>query len=347
MIDVIGHVAIRLNKVPMFPGQFGVGKTVGAKLAAKKYKAFYHSVLLGQYQTVDLKGTPWADDMETEDGLFQSTIWRPASTLPVVGNPRFPKDGIILLHLDELTSAEMDVMGVCYQLINERRIGEHVLMDNVRIVCSGNREIDRGIVKRMPLPLCNRMVWYEVVLDPSELVAHGSASGWAPMMVAFLAFREALCCTYDPAKPEKVVATPRTIEMADEFYRDYEAGNLPESIMELSIAGSVGDGWCREFLGYRDQWSKVEALLPQINRDPANAPIPNSEEELGLRYAITVHLSNKMNIRNVKKADTYLKRLGVEFLTLAWTLAIKRDEELYDAPEFDEFAKTYNYISGR
>ncbi len=39
--------------------------------------------------------------------------------------------------LDELTSAERDVFGVAYQFINERRVGEHILMPNVRIVARG------------------------------------------------------------------------------------------------------------------------------------------------------------------------------------------------------------------
>ena len=85
------------------------------------------------------------------------------------GNPLFPADRPILLFLDELPSASIPVMAVHYQLMNKRRAGEHKLVDNVRIVCAGNRGDDRGVMNRMPLRLCNRLSWFESGLGREQL----------------------------------------------------------------------------------------------------------------------------------------------------------------------------------
>ena len=65
---------------------------------------------------------------------------------------------IVILFLDELTSAAPAVQAATYQLILNRRIGKYVLPDNVVLVAAGNRESDKGVSYRMPTPLANRFI---------------------------------------------------------------------------------------------------------------------------------------------------------------------------------------------
>lgn len=333
---VLDHVVLGEHEPAMFVGQFGAGKTDGVMDWAERRGVHMCKVLLGQYDTVDLKGTPWV--REEED--YHSTVWHPASTLPFKGNPRFPKEQPILLFLDELTSATIPVMAVCYQLINERRVGEHELMDNVYIACAGNRDQDKGVVTRMPMPLKNRMTWFEIGVDLGDWSAwasrkYGTA---ASMVIAFLNWKHDYLCTYDPARPEHVVATPRTWEKAIKYYnRD----TMPESIKEASIGGAVGQGVCVELWAFKNIYHEITQLIPAIRKDPGKAPIP---DEPSKQYGIAVACSGNMSMKDEKAIhafNTYLMRMPAEFTVLAWQLAVNRDKLLFECDEFVRFSSKY------
>ena len=199
MKEAIKQIVIRKNRPCIFIGPSGCGKTEGADQVGIEEDIFLARFLLGQYDSVDMKGTPW---VRTRDG-YQDTVWHPASTLPFEGNPAFPDDRIILLHFDEATSGTVPVLGIMYQLTQERRVGEHKLKDNVRIMLSGNRESDKGIVNRFPMPLCNRLTWYE--LQPSRrsafmpkrsvsiLCAWRSSTGKRPSSIRSIPSRPTKC----------------------------------------------------------------------------------------------------------------------------------------------------------
>jgi hypothetical protein len=332
----IEHVAIRLNEPIGLLGQFGGGKTAAVEQAAAKLDAHLCKFLLGQYDTVDLKGTPWV----AEKSGYKSTVWRPASTLPFVGNPDFPEDKDIILFLDEATSATIPVMGVCYQLTNERRVGEHVLMPRVRIVLAGNRESDKGIVTRIPMPLCNRITWYEVGIDLTEWCNWALQHDVPPVIVSFLQFRKGLLCNYEPAKAEKVVATPRTWEKASKYYADE---HMPRLLKEASISGAIGEGVATEFWAFVNVWQEILALMPSIFKDPTKAKLP---EKLDLRYAVSVALSGELDDADKRPAaSTYLLRLDPEFCVLAWQLAVARNQKLFHVPEFLTYAKKYRQLA--
>lgn len=342
---MVEHVAVELDEPVGILGQFGGGKTAGIEQAVERNGWHMCKVLLGQYDSVDLKGTPWDGDI---GGGFHATVWRPASTLPFEGNPNFPKDKIIILFLDEITSATIPVMGICYQLTNERRIGEHKLMDNVRIVLAGNREVDKGIVNRMPMPLNNRITWAEAGLDVDTWCNWALQNKIDPVFVAFLQFRKPLICTFDPAKPEKCVATPRTIEKAARYYA---ATTMPEDIRQAAMAGAVGDGWAAEFWGFVKVWHQIAGLMPSILNDPVKAKLP---EETSMQYAVAVAISGEMTPKTTPIYHKYLTRMPPEFVVLAWQLAVKRDVKpgqtsakgspLFKTAEFLDVAKRYKAV---
>jgi hypothetical protein len=339
--DILKHVVVDLHEPVGFLGQFGAGKTEGVEHYAKEMGAHVCKILLGQYDTVDLKGTPWVVEYDQEgEASWQATVWRPASTLPFKGNPNFPKDKPIFLFLDEITSATVPVMGVCYQLVHERRVGEHELMDNVFVMVAGNREVDKGIVNRMPMPLANRIIWFEVGVDPEAWCqwAQRKYGEAASIFMAFILFRKALLCTYDPAKPEKTVATPRTWEKCIKLYSHALMGG---DTKRASMAGAVGDGPSAEFWGFVDVWQKVVKLIESIKKNPEKADVP---DEPSLQYAIAISLSGDMTSKTAKLINTYLMRMPAEFVVIAWQLAITRDNSLLASDEFVTFSRKHKVV---
>jgi MoxR-like ATPase len=342
------HVAIRLNEPLMIVGRFGIGKSaiinalrvlLSDKDALDGLLGEAHTyvgtmicdVRLSQYESVDLRGFPGVN----RDTGF--TVWHAPATLPFIGNDEFPDDHLVILFLDEITSANQSVASVAYQLSNERRIGEHVLKPNVRIICAGNRDDDKGIVNRMPMPLCNRMTWVEAISDHHVWCDWAQEQGVHPIMLAFMHFKPNLLMTYDPNKAEKVVATSRTWEKAAKYFVDKQ---MDDELKWAAIGGSIGNGPATELRAFLNVWQKVTPIK-DIIANPETIPVP---AEASMRYATAISISGAMSPKNLTPLYTFLKRMQPEMIVLAWQMAGKRDQSLYKTPEFIDFTKRYRSV---
>lgn len=333
----VSHVAIAMGEPCLFHGQPGAGKTEGIYQAAAEHNALVVDARLGQYDSVDLRGIP------VPDAERNQTVWYAPISLPFKGNPLFDtpenQDRPILLFLDELGHAQPSVFGVAMQLVNERRIGEHYLMDNVRIVAATNRDGDRAVHNRIPTTINNRFTHAEIMLDPDAWCFWAQDAGLPPIGIAFIQFRKALLSTFDPGKPDKAFATPRTWVKALNYY----SSSMPSDIKQAAIAGAIGQGPAAEFWGFVDVWSKM-IPMSEIERDPMGVKIP---EEGSMRYALTVAVSGTMNKDNIAPFHAFLMRLDPEFSILAWQLAMQRDKTIVQTREFIDFSKKYRAVFSR
>jgi len=322
---------IRLEEVIAIEGPSGCGKSEVIAQAVEEADAMLCDIRLGQYDSVDLRGIP---DTNKKTG---QTVWYPPSTMPFIGNDAFPDDKIIVIFLDELGSATAPVFGVCYQLLNEFRIGEHVLKPNVRIVCALNRSSDRGITNRMPFPLANRMTWFEMAVSVDAWCDWASRVGVPGVIIAFIRWKklEALH-TYNPDSPEKVVATPRTWMKAVKYFMS----DMPETLKRKSMNGAIGAGVATFFWGFHDTWSKV-LPIKSIIKDPMGVELPTEES---LIYATAVNVSTEMTTKNIGSLYRFLCRLKPEYAILAVQMAVARDENLIDAPEYIDFSQRYRVV---
>ena len=325
---LIEHTAIDMNEPVMLWGGPGLGKSEAVNQLAKKLNAVMVDIRLSQYDSVDLRGFPGVD------ATTSLTCWHPPSTLPFVGNNAFPDDQMIILFLDEMNSAVPAVLAPAYQIINDKRCGEFPLKPNVRIIAAGNREGDRGVTTRMPMPLANRFTHVEVAADVDAWCAWAQDAGHPAIGIAFMQFRKELLYTFDPAKTDKAFATPRTWNKALKYY----ASNMPEDVKMAAMAGAVGDGPSADFWTFVDTWHKIIPIA-DILKNPTKAPLP---EEMGMRYAVAANISGHMeNDKNLKPLCAYLSRMDAEFQVLAWHMSTRRTKNaLFTTPEFQAYAKT-------
>jgi hypothetical protein len=153
-------------------------------------------------------------------------------------------------------------------------------------------------------------------------------------------FRKQLLSTFDPGKPDKAFATPRSWQKALTYYAD---AGMPDHIKQASMAGAVGEGPAAEFWGFVDVWAKMPKMS-DIEANPGTIKLP---EEAAMRYAVAVAVSGTMNLKNTAPFNTYLKRLDPEFGVLAWQLALKRDATMCASKEFITFSKDFRAIFAR
>lgn len=326
--QMIKSVVMDINDPLMIWGQPGVGKSEAVAQVAEDYKAELVDVRLSQYDAVDMRGIP-----VPQNGL---TVWNAPSTLPFQGNPAFPDDRPIILFLDEINAATPGVAAVAYQLINDRKVGEHVLKENVKIIAAGNREGDRGVTNRMPTPLANRFTHVEVDVDPDAWCEWIMARGMPAIGVAFIQFRRSLLSTFDPAKTDKAFATPRTWVKALKYFDS----PMREDIKQAAMAGAIGVGPSAEFWGFVNVWHKMPDIK-DIEANPKIAPLP---DEPAMNYAVAVNISGNMNKTNADRFMVYLSRISAEFVVLAWQLAVRRDSKLFETQAFLDFSKKYKAV---
>lgn len=331
--DMITHVGVRQREPIMAWGKPGVGKSEAVKQAAQDHGAGLVDIRLSQYDSVDLRGIP-----VPTNGM---TVWNAPITIPFKGNRDFVEDANpIFLFLDEINSAAPSVAAVAYQLINDRSVGEHKLMDNVVVIAAGNREQDRGVTNRMPTPLANRFTHVEIDVDVDAWCYWAQGAGLAPEGVAFMQFRKPLLSTFDPGKPDKAFATPRSWKKALNYYADTK---MPDHIKQAAMAGAIGEGPAAEFWGFVDVWGKMPSMQ-EIEKNPEKVAVPT---EAAMRYAVAVAVSGIMTPKNTTPFATYLGRMDPEFAVLAWQLAMRRDPTVSGTKEFIEFSKKFRAIFAR
>jgi len=317
MKAMIDHLGVRKHRPLFFWGPSGVGKSEAVQQSCAEHEGTLVDVRLSQYESVDLRGIP-----DVQSG---STVWNAPATLPFKGNRKFEAFGDeskpIYLFLDEINSAEPSTAAVCYQLVNDRRVGEHELMDNVVIVAAGNREQDKGVTNRFPAPLANRGTHAELTADIKAWSAWAAKAGLPATLIGFLNFRSELLHTFDPSKPVKAFDTQRSWGFAAQHFADEQ---LPDDVRTASISGSVGEGPAVELMGFAEIMKSI-VPIEQIIADPEGVPI---ESRLDLQWAMATHVAGNMAKDTANQLHKFLRRMEPEMVVMAWTLAINRDAEV-------------------
>lgn len=306
--------------IPVFLwGDPGVGKSSLVRELAKAAGAIVIDIRLSMFDPVDLRGLPAIVD--------DKTVWlRPAF---------WPEhDGtLIYLFFDEMDRAPAAVKNAALQIVLDRRIGEHVLPDSVRIFAAGNGASDRGFAAAMGTALNNRFAHIEMQSDLAAWCAWADRSGVHPAIVAFLEMRGAekgIFHEMEPGRDQKAFPTPRNWE------RIAKVISAPAGIRRAVFSGIIGEAPAGEFAAFLDAWAKLPDLRA-ILRDPGSAPVPG-QGELAIHYAIATALARVSTPANFAAVLTYAARLPREFEILTCSAATRRNPDLKNSRAYVDYA---------
>jgi hypothetical protein len=240
---------------------------------------------LALFEPTDLRGYP-APDMETKQ-----MVWLPPADLPTAEMAE--QYDTIILFLDELNSAAPSVQAAAYQLILNRRIGQYFLPKNVVIIAAGNRETDKGVTYRMPKPLENRFVHFELRVDFGDWLNWAVNNSVDPNVVGFLSFAKGDLYNFDPQSSSRGFATPRSWTFVSELLEDDD--DLSESETTDLVAGCVGEGTAIKFMAHK----KVAGDLP-VPEDVLDAKVKRVENtEVSACYALATSLCYELRDRHI------------------------------------------------
>jgi len=263
------------RQLPVFVwGAPGIGKSSIVKQIAEQKELAFLDLRLSLLDPTDLKGIPFFN-AETKEG-----VWAKPSFLP--SDP----DSKGILFLDEINTAPPAVQASAYQLILDRKVGEYELPKGWSIVAAGNRENDRGVVYKMPPPLANRFVHFEMEVDFDDWKAWAYGAGIESAIIGYLAYDKSMLFTFDPTSNEKAFATPRSWEYVDSIVK---SGIDIELILD-SISGAVG----REAAVGYSSFKKVMKQLPDLNTILDGTLTELNEDDPKVLMALAIGLVNAL-----------------------------------------------------
>ncbi|WP_324171346.1 MoxR family ATPase [Sulfurimonas sp.] len=314
------------QKVPSFLwGAPGVGKSSIIKQIAQSKGMEFIDLRLALMDPTDLKGIPFYDkDSHT-------ALWAPPAFLP--------KDGKGILFLDELNTAAPSVQASAYQLILDRKVGEYCLPSGWAIIAAGNRESDRGVTYRMPAPLANRFVHFEMEVDASEWRDWAYEQGINEKIIAYIAYKNEHLFTFDAASDTKSFATPRSWEYVDAILKS----TIDAELLVDAISGAVGKDVAVGFL----QFVKVMTKLPNIE-NILNTGEGEYSDEVDVLYALSVGLvSGLLKDNSEEKLDNLLKytlKLKSEFAVMCVQDLQRNGVKMEHSIVFKEWVKQFAYL---
>ncbi|MBN2782133.1 MAG: MoxR family ATPase [Campylobacterales bacterium] len=318
--------SLTTQKVPTFLwGAPGVGKSSIVKQIAKTKGVEFIDLRLALMDPTDLKGIPFYD----KDS--HSALWAPPAFLPRSG------DGI--LFLDELNSAAPSVQASAYQLILDRKVGEYELPSGWSIVAAGNREGDRGVTYKMPLPLANRFVHLDMEVNVDDWREWAYKKELDERIISYISFKNEHLFTFDAKSDAKTFATPRSWEYVDSILKSA----LDADVMLDVISGAVGKEVAVGFLSF----IKVMQRLPDIDAILESGEGEYSNE-VDVLYALSTGVVSKyLKDRDNKKLDnilSYTLKLKSEFAVMIIQDLQRNGIDMMHSKVFKEWVEKFAYL---
>lgn len=314
------------QRVPTFLwGAPGIGKSSIIKQIADEKGIGFIDLRLALMDPTDLKGIPFYDRES------HSALWAPPAFLP--------REGEGILFLDELNSAAPSVQASAYQLILDRKVGEYELPDGWAIVAAGNREGDRGVTYRMPAPLANRFVHFEMEVHVEDWRLWAYKKGIDERVISYITYKKEDLFTFDAKNDVKSFATPRSWEYVNKVLKS----GISDELLLDSVSGAVGKETAVGFLAF----CKVMNRLPNIEDILENAKGEYSDE-VDVLYALSTGLvgaylreSSDERLENLLK---YTMELKSEFAVMIVQDLQRNGVSMEHLDSFKEWVKKFAYL---
>jgi hypothetical protein len=329
-------------KRPVFLwGPPGIGKSEVVSEITNELGGLMIDLRMAQMEPTDLRGIPYYNK---DNGRMD---WAPPVDLPDAElASKYP---VIVLFLDEMNSAPPAVQAAGYQLVLNRRVGKYVLPDNVVIVAAGNRESDKGVTYRMPMPLANRFLHLEMRADFASWQNWAVNAGIHTDVVGYLSFAKNDLYDFDNKSSSRAFATPRSWTFVSQILED-EADTDNDTMFNL-VAGAVGEGLAVKFMAHR----KVSSKMPNPSDILSGKVKDLNVKEISAMYSLTTSMcyelrdaiENKVDMKKFHTmADNFFNYMMSNFETELVVMGAKVALKTFKLPiepsqlkNFDEFHK--------
>ena len=334
--------AFKVKRPVFIWGPPGVGKSEVVESITEELGGYMIDLRMAQMEPTDIRGIPffnkdinkmdWAEPVDLPDEAFAS---------------QYP---IVVLFLDEMNSAPPSVQAAGYQLILNRRVGKYRLPDNVVIVAAGNRESDKGVTYRMPMPLANRFIHLEMRPDFAAWQNWAVNKNIHKDVVGYLSFAKQDMYDFNAKSSSRAFATPRSWVFVSELLDDEDTDT--DTLHNL-IAGSVGEGLAIKFMAHR----KVASRMPNPSDILSGKVTDLNVKEISAMYSLTTAMCYELKEAHENKVDNktfhqmaqnffsyMMDNFETELVVMGSKVALKTFKlpiEPSQLTNFDQFHKKY------
>ncbi len=317
------------QKVPVFIwGAPGIGKSSIVRQIADLKRLEFLDLRLSLLDPTDLKGIPFFDPQKREG------VWAKPSFLP--SDP----DSRGILFLDEINTAPPAVQASAYQLILDRKIGEYALPESWSIVAAGNRENDRGVVYRMPPPLANRFVHFEMEVDFEDWKRWAYDAGIHPAVIAFLRFDPQKLFAFDPQSERKSFPTPRSWSYVDTILKS----DIPETMLLESVEAAVGQEAAVAFLSFLKVMERLPDPLSILEGETTEVQTQEHSVLIALVTGIVNALKRESSPERIDHVLRFSMQLPGEFAVMLLQDMQQNSITVEESPLWPQWVARFSYL---
>ena len=328
----------------MIWGPPGIGKSDIIAEIGKETNRRVIDIRLANWEPTDIRGIPYFDKES------KTMRWSPPNEFPqLVGDNS-------IIFLDEFSSAVPTVQASAYQLLLNRKIGEYEVPEGVDMALAGNRETDRGIAYKMPMPLANRLTHLELKPNFNCWFNWAIKNDIDTSITSFLSWSKKDLFDFDPKSSSKAFATPRSWTFVNKFLKNGKNCNSSENLLTALIAGTVGEGLAISFLAHR----KLNTKLPKVE-DILSGKLKKFKygKDISLLYSLTMNSCQELKTSIgekdwLSKVDNFFKfmleNFPQEIIVMATRTALRNyklpiePEKLSVHKEFVEKVEKFIFI---
>lgn len=334
--------AFKVKRPVFLWGPPGIGKSEVVSEITEEMGGLMIDLRMAQMEPTDIRGIPyfnkelnkmdWAEPVDLPDEELAS---------------QYP---IIVLFLDEMNSAPPAVQAAGYQLVLNRRVGKYKLPNNVVIVAAGNRDSDKGVTYRMPMPLANRFIHLEMRPDFNAWQNWAVNKSIHKDVVGYLSFAKQDMYDFNAKSSSRAFATPRSWVFVSQLLDDDDTDT--DTLHNL-IAGAIGEGLAIKFMAHR----KVAARMPNPSDILSGKVTDLSVKEISAMYSLTTAMCYELKEANENKVDSktfhrmtqhffdyMMNNFETELVVMGAKVALKTFKlpiEPTQLQNFDQFHKKY------
>jgi hypothetical protein len=325
-------------------GPPGIGKSEVVAEITEELGGHMIDLRMAQMEPTDIRGIPF---FNKDNGKMD---WAPPIDLP--DEELASQYPVIVLFLDEMNSAAPSVQAAGYQLILNRRVGKYKLPDNVVIVAAGNRDSDKGVTYRMPMPLANRFVHVEMRPDFNSWQTWAINNNIHRDVIGYLSANKQDMYDFDSKSSSRAFATPRSWCFVSDLITGED--DMDKSTLFTLVAGAVGEGLAAKFDAHRKYMDRMPNPMDILTGKTTELQV----KEISAMYSLTVSMcyelrdakanANVTRDKLLEMTDNFLSFMMKNFETELVIMGSKTAMTTYDIPmdstkmkSFDEFHKKY------
>jgi len=226
------------------------------------------------------------------------------------------------------------------------------LPDNVVIVAAGNRDSDKGVTYRMPMPLANRFVHVEMRYDFAAWQQWAINKGIHKDVVGYLSFAKQDGYDFDAKASSRAFATPRSWVFVSDMLAD--ENSIDNDTLYTLVAGAIGDGLAAKFMAHRKVAGKMPNPLDILEGKVKDLNVKEISAMYSLTISMCYELKDAVDNKRVDSKrfhelcanffDYMMKNFETELVVMGSKIALKTYKlpiEPSQLKNFDEFYKKY------